>query len=80
MSQSQDSHKDHGGHGGGGIDEWLVNHMSGIIMPFGKVFERCMEQIMFFLVNDFFRKVAIVYLVIFSPILLVEFLVRFIQL
>ena len=49
-------------------------------MPFGKAFEWCMEQIMFLLVNNFVRRAGIVYLAIFTPILLLEFLVNFVRL
>ncbi|MDB4992372.1 MAG: hypothetical protein JWL75_617 [Parcubacteria group bacterium] len=74
MSQHHDSHS-----GGGGMD-WLAEHMGGLIMGFGKKFEGFLEKIMFFVVNGGFQRVAIIYLVIFTPILLLEFLIHLVRL
>jgi hypothetical protein len=60
--------------------EWLATHMGGIIMPFGKKFEGFIERIMFFLVNDYFRRIAILYFVLLAPAIVLEFLFHFVRL
>jgi hypothetical protein len=47
--------------------------MGGFIMPFGKAFEGLLEKAMFFIVNGYFKKLASWYLVLLSPLLLLEF-------
>lgn len=73
MSQHHDSH------GGGGTNEWLATHMGGIIMPFGEVFEKVIDKLMVFAVNGAFKKIAGLYLVIFSPIVVLEFLLYLVK-
>jgi hypothetical protein len=74
MSQQHDSHS------GGGGEEWVAKHLGGLIMPFGKKFEGFIEKIMFFLINDYFRKIAVIYMVILTPIIVLEFFVHFVRL
>ncbi len=69
----------HGAHSGGGGPQWLENHLGGLVIPFGERFERFLERIMYFLVNDFFRKAAVFYMVVFTPVLLLEFVFRLVQ-
>ncbi len=70
MSQHHDAHS------GGGGPQWLENHLGGLVMPFGERFERFLDRIMYLLVNDFFRKAAVLYMAVFTPLLLVEYVVR----
>jgi hypothetical protein len=64
----------HGSHGGGTPTEWVSQHLGGLILPMGKKFEGFLDKIMFLLVNGFFARAATLYLVIFTPILLFQFL------
>ncbi len=74
MSQQHESHS-----GGGGM-EWLAKHMGGIVMPFGQKSEAFFERIMFLLVNNIFQRIALLYMVIFTPLIVLEFLVHFVRL
>lgn len=60
--------------------EWLAQNMGGLIMPFGQKAERFAERVMFFLVNDFFRRAAVIYMVVFTPLIVLEFLLKFVRL
>ena len=66
----------HGVHGAQGAGAWMEQHLGGLIMPFGERVEKVFESMMSPIVNGLFAKAAVVYLAIFTPVLLVEFLLH----
>ena len=53
---------------------WVDKHMGGLIMEFGKRFERFADFIMMPIVNHWFQRLALVYLALFAPFLVMEFI------
>jgi hypothetical protein len=76
MSGHQESH---GSHGGGGM-AWMETHLAGFVLPFGQAFERFMDWTMFLAVNGIYLRIAVIYLAVFTPILFLEFVFRFLGL
>jgi len=70
----------HESQGSGGGVAWMETHLAGFILPFGKAFERFMDWSMFLAVNGIYLRIAVVYLAVFTPILLLEFVFRFLGL
>ncbi len=66
----------HAGHGKN-PNEWLNTHLGGLIMPFGERAEAVMERSMFFFVNNLFTRLSKLFVVVLSPLLLIEFVMRF---
>jgi hypothetical protein len=78
-----DGHGDQGGHGGHHGPSpvaWVATHLGGAIVPFGEWFERRAEGGMFLIVNGFFLRAAAAYLIIFTPVILIEFLITYARL
>jgi hypothetical protein len=72
-------HDEHGGghHAGNPSMDWLILHMGGLIMSFGKRFEKCVEAAMMPIINGVFLRLARFYLFIFAPVVLIQFLAYF---
>lgn len=71
-------HESHGrsGHGGEGAVAWMERHLGGIVMPFGERVEALLERMLALLVNGLFSKIAFAYLIVFTPVLVIEFLLH----
>lgn len=71
----EDGHgqKGHGKHGSaGGAGAWLDKHMGGAVLSFGARVETVLEGTMFLIVNRFLLRAGIAFLVIATPVILLE--------
>jgi len=59
--------------------EWVEKHLGGLIVPFGQKFEAFLDRTMFLAVNGIYLRAAIVYVAVFTPLLLLEFVFHFVR-